>query len=61
MSFGRAIAICANLDNRIERLKFTDKEIMEAIRIVLEHEGQDVLKAALKNMCNYLLEKVEDG
>ena len=59
MSFGKAIAICANLDRQKEREKFTENEIMEAIRIVLNHEGQDVLKAALKNMCEYLMEKVE--
>lgn len=60
MSFGRAIAICTNLNRPKEREKFTEDEIMEAIRIVLDHEGKDVLKAALKNMCEYLLGKVEN-
>ena len=61
MSFGKAIAICANLDRPKEREKFTEDEIVEAIRIVLDHEGKDVLKAALKNMCEYLMEKIEEG
>ena len=60
MSFGKAIAICANLNRPKEREKFTEDEIMEAIRIVLDHEGNDVLKAALHNMCEYLLGKVDD-
>lgn len=60
MTFGYAVAICSNLNIPKERDKFTEDEIMEAIRIVLDHEGNDVLKAALKNMCEYLLGKVEN-
>ena len=60
MTFGYAVAICSNLNIPKEREKFTEDEIMEAIRIVLDHEGKDVLKDALHNMCEYLLGKVDD-
>ena len=60
MTFGYAVALCSNLNRPEERAKFTDEEILEAIHVVLGHEGHDVIKQALHNMCEYLLEKVDD-
>lgn len=59
MTFGKAIAICDNMDRPAERAKFSDDEILTAIRTLMDAKAQIryITKPALFNACQYLMDR----
>lgn len=54
-----AIAICHNMNNPEERAKFTDRQIMDAVQIILAKEDtRPVSKQAYVNALRYVFEKL---
>ena len=53
-----AIAICHNLSDPVERAKFTDAQIMDAVQIILEKEDmRPISKQAYANALRFVFEK----
>ena len=60
MTFGLAVAICDNMGIPGERAKFSDEQILEAIRVIVDHKDQMkfITKPALWNACDYLVRRL---